>query len=68
MLAVANAFESHHTPQKTEPRESRGLQKFGSEFHREYLVHWVKLIAKKVAIIATAYAIAHTTARHALPV
>jgi hypothetical protein len=54
MLAVANAFESHHTPQKTEPRESRGLQKFGSEFHREYLVHWVKLIAKKVAIIATA--------------
>ena len=59
--------EHDDPPQKAEPRDSRGLHELLAEFHREN-AHWVRLIAKKVAIIATAYAIAHTTARHALPV
>jgi hypothetical protein len=67
-LPALSVYSEHDdSPQKAQPRDSRGLNELLAEFHREY-AHWVRLIAKKVAIIATAYAIAQTTARHALPV
>jgi hypothetical protein len=39
MQAAADHLQRHHTPQKTEPRDSRGSKKFRTEFHREDTVH-----------------------------
>jgi hypothetical protein len=35
MQAAADHLQRHYTPQKTEPRDSRGSKKFRTEFHRE---------------------------------
>jgi hypothetical protein len=37
--AAADHPKCNDSPQKTEPRDSRGSQKFRPEFHREDAVH-----------------------------